>query len=145
MAELKDYWEKLRKIVSAHPKGKALDKDGRFYPDPTPVAPPVGFTDDIDMFERVRQMVRREMSVAAQGEGFETFEEADDFDVGDDVEPFSPYELILEQAAPDAPVVNPDPDQVHPPEVPPKATETPGGGGSVAPKPASSQPAPNQA
>lgn len=105
---IEKYWDKLAAIVKAHPKGKPLDKDGRFYPDPTPVAPPVGFTEDIDMFERVRSMVRREMSQQAASEGFETFEEADDFDVEDDMEPFSPYEMILEQFRPDGPVVNPE-------------------------------------
>lgn len=113
MSEFKEYWDKLRRIVKSHPKGRAYDENGQFYPDPTPVAPPVGFDpSEIDMFERVRSMVRREMSHAAQAEGFETFEEADDFDVDDEVEPFSEYELIVEQAYPDAPIRQPDPDQV---------------------------------
>lgn len=36
--------------------------------------------------ERIRKMVRVEMSLAAQKHGFETFDEANDFDVEDDFE-----------------------------------------------------------
>lgn len=104
----KGYWEKLKAICSKHPKGRPYDDKGQFYPDPTPVAPPIGYTPEQSMFDRMRELVRREISQGAAQEGFETMEEADDFVIDDDVEPFSPYEVIVEQALPDGPVVNPE-------------------------------------
>lgn len=108
MDGIEKYWDKLKKIVNAHPKGKPLDKEGRFYPDPTPVAPPVGQSHvaDIDMFEVMRQRIRNEGTILSQMQGDETFEEADDFEIDDDPEPFSPYEEIIEQARPDQRGVN---------------------------------------
>ena len=43
-------------------------------------------------------MIRNEVSSRAQAEGYETFEEADDFEVGDEPELRTPYELDDEQA-----------------------------------------------
>lgn len=64
-------------------------------PDQTPVAIPVSKLRKPSQFEEIRRMVREEMSRAAQDEGFETFEEADDFDVGD-FDPSSPYEELFD-------------------------------------------------
>lgn len=113
---ISDYWKKLENIVLKHPKGKPLSKEG-FWPDPTPVAPPVGnsMVAEIDMFERHRQMIRGELSRMAEEAGFETMEEADDFDIADDIpEPFSPWEQIagfkLDDVPSDLdPVPNPPP------------------------------------
>lgn len=124
MGVAKDYWEKLKVICKANPKGKPYDKDGMFYPDPTPVAPPVGQSNvaDIDMFEVMRNRIRNEASIQAQMMGFESFEEADDFVVEDDFEPFSPWEEITEQFRPDGPVVRPEKQE--------SGAEGPKGGGS---------------
>lgn len=73
-----------------------LTPDGREKPDGTPVAPPIGYLRQPSMFERMREMVRKELSEAAQESGFETFEEADDFNIGDDYDPTSPYEELFE-------------------------------------------------
>lgn len=110
MGKFKEYWEKLEKIVAAHPKGKAYDKEGRFYPDPTPVAPPPGQSSvaDIDMFEVMRNRIRNEASLEAQMKGYESFEEANDYDVDEELEPFSPYEEIVEQAVMDGPIARPE-------------------------------------
>lgn len=72
-------------------------RDGREYPDPTPVAPPIGFVRQPTLAETMRQMVRSEaLKRAARESGMETFEEADDFEIGDDYDPKSPYEEVFE-------------------------------------------------
>lgn len=62
--------------------------------DPTPMAPPVGYTRHVPLHLQIREMVRSEaLRQAAESADMETFEEADDFDIPDDpVEPGSPYE-----------------------------------------------------
>jgi len=73
---------------------RRLTPDGRRENlDPTPVAPPVGYKAAPSLSDQIREMVRSERLAleAAQG-GFETFEEADDFEVGDDYDPSTPYE-----------------------------------------------------
>lgn len=62
--------------------------------DYTPVSIPLRFTRKSSLSEVVRHMVRSEqLAKAAEEMGYETFEEADDFDVGDDYDPHSPYEM----------------------------------------------------
>lgn len=86
-----------------------LYKDGREYPDPTPVAPPVGFIKQPPLHDLIKQMVRSEaLKRAAMQADAETFEEADDFDVGDDFDPTSPYEEVF-----DPPPVGPTVEQQH--------------------------------
>lgn len=123
----KEYWDKLKKIVSKHPKGRPYDENGQFYPDPTPVAPPIGYVQEPSMFDRVREMIQRDASMRAQAAGFESFEDADDFYIEDDIEPFSPYEEILEMARPDAPPVNGEltGKDAPPPSEVPKSEPTP--------------------
>lgn len=87
-----------------------LTEDGREKPDPTPIAPPVGYIRQPTMVDRMRELVRRELSSQAADQGFETFEEADDFEIGDDYDPRSPYEEIFEPmpvTAPAAPAAAP--------------------------------------
>lgn len=77
--ELEDYLEKLSR--------KGLHPDGTQVLDPTPLAPPIGYKKHPSMVEIVRDMVRRErLAAEAEAAGMETFEEADDFDVGDEPE-----------------------------------------------------------
>lgn len=140
--EIKSYFEKLRKIVSAHPKGKPLSKDG-FWPDPTPMEPPIGNPNvaEIDMFARHREMIRRELSAYAAAQGMETFEEADDFDIADELpEPFSPWEQIAGFSLEDVPSdLDPAP---NPPPLAPAGTEQGGESGGATPQPPPAKPAP---
>lgn len=70
-----------------------LDEFGREIPDPTPMAPPVGYKRAPTMVEIIRQQIQGEkLAQAAREMGKETWEEADDFDVGDDFDPSSPWE-----------------------------------------------------
>lgn len=148
MGKFKEYWVKLQEIVDAHPKGKPYDKEGRFYPDPTPVAPPPGQSHvaDIDMFEVMRSRIRNEASIEAQMHGFETFEEAEDFRLDDDPEPFSPYEEIVEQAIMDGPITRPEVNAALPSEASAPSQNAPAAAPAApaAPKPgATSQTGPN--
>lgn len=74
-----------------------LDENGHEVGDPIPVAPPVGLTRRPTMAEQIQTMIRREMSNRAQAEGFETFDEAEDFDIDDDpLDPRTPYEAVFD-------------------------------------------------
>lgn len=61
--------------------------------DPTPMEPPIGYRDQPDMWETVQRMVRTELLARELGKNeYGSFEEEDDFEVGDDYEPTSAYE-----------------------------------------------------
>lgn len=71
------------------------DERGSEIPDPNPMQPPVGYNRQPSLAEQIRAMVVSEnLRREAEAAGMETFEEADDFDVGDDFEEerHSPYE-----------------------------------------------------
>lgn len=63
--------------------------------DDTPVAIPLKYTRMSRHNETIRQMIRAELSRVADDNGFESFEDADDFEV-DDLDPSSPYEQEFE-------------------------------------------------
>lgn len=73
---------------------------GREFPNPMPLAPPIGFVPQPPIWEQIRAMVQRELSATAGANDAETFEEADDFDVGDDFDPTTPYEEVFEPEHP---------------------------------------------
>nr|QJB20129.1 MAG: hypothetical protein [Microvirus sp.] len=82
-------------LGSNGPRLAGMTPDGSEIPDPIPMAPPVGFKKSPSVTEMIRNQVRSELlrAEAAKG-GAETFEEADDFDVDDDVETLPPsYEI----------------------------------------------------
>lgn len=90
-----------------------MEKDPvRFeYPDDTPMALPIGFERPESLDEKIMRMIRsRELAAAAEAAGSETLEEAEDFDVGDDYDPTSPYEMHF----------NPPPTTQEPPKAPQK-------------------------
>lgn len=69
------------------------DASGRELPDPVPLAPAVGFVQNPSMFDVMRDMIRGEhLKAYAELQGSETWEEAQDFAVGDEDFPGSPYE-----------------------------------------------------
>lgn len=81
-------------------EAKGLTEDASaVIPDPTPMAPPLGYIRQPSLTERIRDMVRSEhLRVAAESAGADTFDEADDFEVGEDYDPSSPYEEVFEPA-----------------------------------------------
>lgn len=71
---------------------------GREYLDPTPVEWPLGVSVPESLEQKIARMVRLGVSEAADRDGFETFEEADDFDVDDpEAVPGSTHELDDDQ------------------------------------------------
>lgn len=73
---------------------------GSYYedPDPTPFSASVNVRPKESLEERMRRMIRDEMSYQAEQQGMESFEEADDFDVDDEGDPVSMYEIPWEPA-----------------------------------------------
>lgn len=85
------------------------NEKGQEVPDPVPVAPPVGYRRPPTLQENIQRMIRSEMlQQAAAAEGFDTFEEAEDFDIEDDpVDAQTPYEAVFNPPpTPPAPAVN---------------------------------------
>lgn len=116
---------------------KLHNSDGRELPDPTPMAPPVGYVKQKSMTDIIREQVRsHHLQMAAEAAGAESFEEADDFDVGDELDPTTPYEAVFDPppepplqaqpAPPAAPTPNPPPDgpAAPTPPAPPAATRS---------------------
>lgn len=93
-----DHLEKQRygKVVAVEEKLSRLylDRYGREIPDPTPVAPPVGYKKQPSMVDHVRALVAADLSRRAEQMGYESFEESNDFDIGDDFEPETEYERM---------------------------------------------------
>lgn len=97
-----------------------IRQDGREYPDPVPMSPPVGLKPPEDLMTTIRRMVHNEeFQRAANAEGFDTFEEAGDYDIDDDhewVDELTPYESLFHP--PDQrsaePAVAPQPPPVSP-------------------------------
>lgn len=77
-----------------------MDSEGREIPNPNPIVIylPSGPVTD---FDRVRELIRRELSYQAALDGEETLEEANDFDVDGDMFPVSPHEYAEETEAAD--------------------------------------------
>lgn len=73
---------------------------GKEYPSPIPMEPPIGYVPAKPIHEQIREMVMRELSAQAADQDMETMEEADDFDVGDDYDPSTPYEEVFEPTDP---------------------------------------------
>lgn len=61
--------------------------------DPNPMQPPLGYKRTLSLHEQIAQQVRiAKLQLLDDMNLEETDEEADDFEVGDDYEPLSPYE-----------------------------------------------------
>lgn len=88
---------------------RRLNAQRQEMPDPTPMAPPIGYKKQPSMAELVRDVVKKALTEYAQENGMETFEEADDFDIEDDpLDPHSKYEADFEGDAAAA-IRDPDP------------------------------------
>ena len=74
-----------------------LNEHGHEILDPQPVARPLNWNAPEPLESMIRRYIRTELSRHAADEGHETFEEADDFDVDDDFDPTSPWELNYDQ------------------------------------------------
>jgi hypothetical protein len=74
-----------------------INKQGKEVIDTTPVELPLNWKRPVSLSERIRSAARQEISRLADEKGYETFEEADDFDVDDDFDPRSPWEMDFDQ------------------------------------------------
>jgi len=88
---------KITKSLLESIKACEILPDGREKNDPR-----VLFVDvtprPLSVKEQIQRLLRVELSAQARAQGFETFEEADDFDVEEeDPEPKSPYEVMKEE------------------------------------------------
>lgn len=62
-----------------------LDENSYEVMDPVPLAPPVGYKKRPSITEIIREQIRSErLAMEAEAAGYETFEEAEDFDIEDD-------------------------------------------------------------
>lgn len=76
-----------------------IGEDGQEYLDPTPIAVPAGFKEPESMQSIIQRLVRTGISEMAAANGAETFEEADDFDVEDELDdPNTPFEMEFDPA-----------------------------------------------
>lgn len=107
-----------------------LNVRGQEVPDPTELEPPLGYV-HVDIFEQMRNMVRRELTQLQELQNAETFEESDDFDIEDEMEPISPYELFFNPPDGDPPGPAPDAKQAPPGEPPAAAASPPQPGGEA--------------
>lgn len=72
---------------------KRLTDFGSEIPDPVPMAPPVGYIKQPSIFENMRALVKAELARKAADEGFDTEEDDNNFDVGEDRDPLSRHEF----------------------------------------------------
>lgn len=104
--------------------------------DTTPVEMPIGYERPESLASMIARMINStELQRAAQKQGLETFEESDDFDMDDDGEMVSPYQLTDMQE--DKPYVQPAQKPTKQPIVAanqPEATQPSISTPSVAPK-----------
>lgn len=114
-----------------------LDKEGREWLDQTPVEIPIPFTRPEPIHLRLRRIVERYHQEMKDAEEYETFDDADDFEVGDNVpsyedkpteyeQDFMPSREAVKKLFPEqtAPKEQPSPaasDGVEPPQAAPKA------------------------
>lgn len=91
--------------------------DGKEEIDPVPMAPPVGYNAPPDLMTMIRSMIQSEAVRAELAkEEFETFEEADDFEIeGDPIDRLTDYEAVFE----------PPPTPPAPPPAPPPVPAAP--------------------
>lgn len=90
---------KLKKSVIARVRSwvSKYDEEGREIMDPTPVAIPAGFKPPETIEEKILRLVRaREIQAQLEAQGLETFEDAEDFDVDDDFDPATPFEMVFD-------------------------------------------------
>lgn len=88
--------EKLRVDPRTGEMVPVLSAEGAELPDPTPMAPPVGFRPSPPLHERIRAMVQDFYMQQQQRDQVESPEEADDFDVDEEMDPSAPYEYNFE-------------------------------------------------
>lgn len=81
-----------------------LLEDGREVPNPLPVAPPVGYVYEPTIMDRLSQMLDKRLAALLEAQALEETEaEANDFDIDEDEEIRSIYEISLQDEFPEIP------------------------------------------
>jgi len=81
----------MEKHIGNNTTEKKFTENGEEIMDPTPVASAMKFKQR-SQFSDIRRYIANELSRQAAENDQETLQEADDFNVGDDFDPTSPYE-----------------------------------------------------
>lgn len=94
MSQMHKYINKAKKLVKVVRKG-SLNENGYELLDPKPMAVPIGFEKPEPIEAKMQRLIRDHMSRIAEENGYETFEDAEDFDIIDDDtwDPSSDWEL----------------------------------------------------
>lgn len=119
-----------------------FDKKGREIPDQTPIEVPLQFRGGESMEDRLRRIIRTEMSRHAQDNGHETWEEANDFEISDDPTDFPTHHEMSEEQEFASTTFDPDmhnsesssgtsPGSKSDEKVEPKSPDSPSGGPST--------------
>lgn len=114
-----------------------LTPDGFEVPDPKPVEMPTRLKLPQSRADQIRAFVRQEMSEQMHAQGFESFEEADDFDLPEGEDWASPYEVDFDP--PPAGLSQADPSPMAEPSSP---AVPPGGNSQGGPQAAGAASAP---
>lgn len=79
--------EEMKAALAAWEKGQNVyhGKNGKEYPRPEPVEMPIGAKKPESLEQKLRKIIRSEkMQAAVSAAGYETFEDANDFDTGEE-------------------------------------------------------------
>lgn len=107
--------EKLVSLTKA-----IIDDNGREINNPKPRVVHTGLRPQLSLQDQIRRVLRQEVSMMAQEQDFETYDEANDFDIPDDAPSrVSQYE-IMEDERPVTKAPSVEPGAEDPPQ-PPKA------------------------
>lgn len=88
-------------FIQERPQKASLNQDGHEIGDSRPLEVALNLRRAPSLTEQIRAVVRSErLKQEAIASGHETFEEADDFEIGDDYDPESPYEMEFEPEEP---------------------------------------------
>lgn len=93
MSKLREVETTLSELLERREKDVAKRRE---HLDPTPIAPPIGWQKPRHIIDDIREMVRGELSRRAADGGYDSFEEAEDFDVDDEYDPTTPWEQYFE-------------------------------------------------
>lgn len=121
----------------------AHDEKGREIPDPRPVEWPLQLRRPETLAETIQRHIRGHISNLAEAEGFETEAEANDFDVGEDADYVTGYEIMGDESFMPTPPIEAPPSP--PPAEPIQARAAPGKEENAAGAGSPGEPPPNPA
>ena len=114
LGELLKAVRRLEELVTAPPRARTIARYDYEEVDPVPIAVPIEQQQPPSVDEMIQQAVRQQLSAAADEGGYETFEEADDFEEEEPDEiPWTAFnvneEYDMEDEVPPLPVDQGDP------------------------------------